>query len=157
MGDNFGPEFGSSIQEEKRNTPCALNADPKEDLPQALYKDDLRIAKEVGCDNVGNFLLSAGYRSLVPGREDFMYGSGWLRMMAAGFRTGSSDADRKGPSSTQVRGAAQGSVNLAPGPSPNQVSNGNGNPVLSVSNNDEQKLTLLAANVRLHLKASEEA
>jgi hypothetical protein len=85
MGDNFGPEFGASIQEEDRAN-CGLPTDPSERLPQALYKDDLRVAKSAECDNVANFLLKAGYRVIVPGREDFMYGSGWLRMMAANLR-----------------------------------------------------------------------
>ncbi len=117
MGDNFGPEFGASIQARnpvitgKQAKPgCELEDNPSEGFPQALYKDDLRVAKSAECDNVANFLLQAGYRAIVPGREDFMYGSGWLHVMAANLRSATS------------------------------------------ANNTDKSLTMLAANVRLHLK-----
>lgn len=34
-------------------------------------------------DNVVNFLLLSGYRAVVPGREDFLYGALWLQQLGA--------------------------------------------------------------------------
>jgi hypothetical protein len=34
------------------------------------------------CDNVNRFLMKAGYRAVVPGREDFIYTATWLRQIA---------------------------------------------------------------------------
>jgi hypothetical protein len=85
LGDNFGPEFGASIQEEDRPG-CLMMKAKSEDYPQALYKDDLRVASSADCDNVAHFLVEAGYRAIVPGRNDFMYGAGWLRETAANLR-----------------------------------------------------------------------
>lgn len=100
MGDNFGPEFGASIQIENLNTPkpseggCNLpqTVDPgtKETRPESLYKDDGRVAPRADCDNVLNFLMHAGFRALVPGSQDFMYTAQWLRVAALLL----SDADR---------------------------------------------------------------
>jgi hypothetical protein len=83
MGDNFGPEFGASLQRENltdaackqpQNTPSN-----HETMPESLYKNDDRIAKKAQCDNVLNFMMHAGFRAVVPGREDFMYTATWLR------------------------------------------------------------------------------
>ncbi len=92
MGDNFGPEFGASIQLENLNTPepskggCGLKQtiDPvtKETRPESLYKDDGRVAPRADCDNVLNFLMHAGFRTVVPGSQDFMYTAQWLRVSA---------------------------------------------------------------------------
>ena len=92
LGDNFGPEFGASIQMENLNTPdpskggCNLpqSVDPrtKETRPESLYKDDGRVAPRANCDNVLNFLMHAGFRAVVPGSQDFMYTAQWLRMSA---------------------------------------------------------------------------
>ena len=92
MGDNFGPEFGASIQLENLNTPdpskggCNLpqTIDPvtKETRPESLYKDDGRVAPRADCDNVLNFLMHAGFRAVVPGSQDFMYTAQWLRVSA---------------------------------------------------------------------------
>jgi hypothetical protein len=92
MGDNFGPEFGASIQLENLNTPdpsqggCKLpqTIDPgtKETRPESLYKDDGRVAPRANCDNVLNFLMHAGFRAVVPGSQDFMYTAQWLRVAA---------------------------------------------------------------------------
>ena len=92
MGDNFGPEFGASIQLENLNTPdpsqggCKLpqTVDPgtKETRPESLYKDDGRVAPRANCDNVLNFLMHAGFRAVVPGSQDFMYTAQWLRVSA---------------------------------------------------------------------------
>ena len=96
MGDNFGPEFGASVEKEFLNdtaNPCQLPATPStskkgRDLlpPEILYKDDHRIPKMAECDNVARFLMLAGYRAIVPGKEDFMYSARWLRRIAVLFR-----------------------------------------------------------------------
>ena len=91
MGDNFGPEFGAALQFEN-----AGSSDCKQPVqqiakerygrglpPVVLYKDDNRIAKHARCDNVALFLMRAGYRAVVPGREDFLYSAKWLRGSAA--------------------------------------------------------------------------
>jgi len=108
MGDNFGPEFGASIQEDHVTMPvngtldkftesleCYLPATQptpghKAVPPEIYYKDDDRLPKMAECDNVGRFLMWAGYRAIVPGREDFLYSARWLRRMALLFR-GASD------------------------------------------------------------------
>ena len=83
MGDNFGPEFGASLQlENDADKECMQ--DPKdtgdgETRPESLYKDDDRVPKLPQCDNVLNFLMQAGFRAVVPGRNDFMYTARWLR------------------------------------------------------------------------------
>ena len=83
MGDNFGPEFGASLQLENTGVPAC--AQPPKDTgdgetrPESLYKDDDRVAKLPQCDNVLNFLMHAGFRAVVPGRNDFMYTARWLR------------------------------------------------------------------------------
>jgi hypothetical protein len=92
LGDNFGPEFGASIQLENLDTPdpskggCNLpqSIDPntKETRPESLYKDDGRAAPRANCDNVLNFLMHAGFRAVVPGSQDFMYTAQWLRTAA---------------------------------------------------------------------------
>lgn len=90
MGDNFGPEFGASLQLENgthpgADAPCYLppNATPtRETRPESLYKDDNRIAPRAECDNVLNFLMHAGFRAVVPGIQDFMYTARWLRNAA---------------------------------------------------------------------------
>jgi hypothetical protein len=106
MGDNFGPEFGSSVQlqplkEELRpeeSDPCylkltkqsqeMLDKEPAKAYPQILYKDENRVLgdEQIGCDSVANFLMRAGYRAVVPGREDFLYSATWLRGIALGLR-----------------------------------------------------------------------
>ena len=97
MGDNFAPEFRASIQMEKPvehsdcDIPVAGRGQKLRDdqrYPQALYKNDDRFPKKslVHCDNVAAFLMEAGYRAVVPGREDFLYTATWLRAIALGFR-----------------------------------------------------------------------
>ena len=108
MGDNFGPEFGASIQEDHLKLPVNGNLDKftespecyllptqpppghKAVPPEIYYKDDDRLPKMAECDNVGRFLMWAGYRAIVPGKEDFLYSARWLRRMALLFR-GASD------------------------------------------------------------------
>jgi hypothetical protein len=121
MGDNFGPEFGASIQlklvnendnDQGQENGCASPSLPERGLepPQTLYKDADRIAKLAQYDNVMNFLMQAGYRAVMPGREDFIYSAAWLACMAAEVR------DTNAPSSIH---------------------------------NSDQRLELLAANLRL--------
>jgi hypothetical protein len=102
MGDNFGPEMGASVQLENKDSPdckmplpsatnqSAPGAEPTYPsptqgdvpIPIVLYKDGARVAKTAVCDNVARFLLNAGYRAIVPGREDFLYSSTWLAYIA---------------------------------------------------------------------------
>lgn len=99
MGDNFGPEFGASLQFENIGLgDCKLPQKtglPDDDgAPESLYKDDDRIARAAYCDNVLNFLMTAGFSAVVPGREDFMYSAAWLRGVA---RLLSNESDKYGP------------------------------------------------------------
>ena len=90
MGDNFGPQFGAALQMENGTDVsdpygCYLAPTDRkngETRPETLYKDDNRVARAAKCDNVLNFMMRAGYRAVVPGREDFMYTSRWLRVSA---------------------------------------------------------------------------
>jgi hypothetical protein len=90
MGDNFGPEFGASLQLENDNqlghaAGCYQAPKPTgdhESRPESLYKDDDRVALKAQCDNVLNFLMHAGFRAMVPGSQDFMYTARWLRSSA---------------------------------------------------------------------------
>ena len=107
MGDNFAPEMGASLQRPLLDTECAFAAEPE--FPETLYKTSERYAPRAECDNVVNFLLQAGYRAIVPGREDFSYSAVWLRQMALSIRKSRS------------------------------------------SQNEDKKLTLLAANARIGL------
>jgi hypothetical protein len=83
MGDNFGPEFGASLQlENTADSECAQapkDTGDGETKPESLYKDDDRVPRLPQCDNVLNFLMHAGFRAVVPGRNDFMYTARWLR------------------------------------------------------------------------------
>lgn len=104
MGDNFGPEFGASLQfVPQQGTDCPKDRiDPNGRYPEDWYKWDGRVAVNAVCDNVGAFLLKAGYQAIVPGREDFIYGSGWLRSVAQrlqrdSMRFGSSAIHRDNP------------------------------------------------------------
>jgi len=100
MGDNFGPEFGASEQREFRTSPlCYLKSNEpspehKNVPPEVLYKNEDRLPRMAECDNVGRFLMLAGYRAIVPGREDFLYSARWLRRMALLFRGASDPAIR---------------------------------------------------------------
>jgi len=133
MGDNFGPEFGASIQLINRATGEASSGgcadDPVEPhsapvtIPESLYKDDDRIAKHARCDNVLNFMMKSGFRAIVPGRQDFMYTARWLRGAARLISEESS----------QENGAAHIK----------------GSPLIK---NDEGQLYMLGANLRIHLE-----
>src|ERR1700722_19797348 len=101
LGDNFGPEFGASIQLENLDTPdpskggCnfpqSIDPNSKETRPESLYKDDGRFAPRANCDNVLNFMMHAGFRAVVPGSQDFMYTAQWLRV--AGLLLSEADHD----------------------------------------------------------------
>jgi hypothetical protein len=77
MGDNFAPEFGARLQE-KGTTGC-VPPFAKQSSPEKFFKGADRLVTDAKCDAVANFLEKAGYRALVPGREDFLYGAVWLR------------------------------------------------------------------------------
>ena len=70
------------------------------------------------------FLMSAGYRAIVPGREDFLYSASWLKGMAQLLRDASTP----------------GYVDL--------IRNAGGPTNPQVPNNVEEKLHMLAANLR---------
>ncbi|MGA8090509.1 MAG: hypothetical protein WCA10_24755 [Terracidiphilus sp.] len=96
MGDNFGPEFGASIQLDNN---CAqvepIVGEKLPDPPELYYKQDTRYAKSAACDNVTNFLMKAGYRAIVPGREDFIYSSYWLWKTAENVHLANQDEDQR--------------------------------------------------------------
>jgi hypothetical protein len=126
MGDNFGPEFGASLQLENFSAAgfyagCSLaqnHTDTHETRPESLYKNDDRVARHADCDNVLNFLMHAGFRAVVPGGQDFMYTARWLRV--AGLLL--SQADRDGVQSAMI-------------------------------NNYDHQIELLSANLRVAMKA----
>jgi hypothetical protein len=93
MGDNFGPEFGAALQYDEsclvksQTGGSATSPKPKEKKPpERYYKGDDWIVQRADCDNVASFLIDAGYRALVPGREDFLYSAPWLQAIARSLR-----------------------------------------------------------------------
>ncbi len=102
MGDNFGPEFGASLQLENDNPQgrAAGCYEPPTDTgdgesrPESLYKDDNRVAPKAQCDNVLNFMMRAGFRAIVPGSQDFMYTARWLRVSARLLEDAASDQEQ---------------------------------------------------------------
>jgi hypothetical protein len=134
MGDNFAPEFGASVARELRN-PCHPLAIQKRSLvpPELLYKNEDWLPPMAECDNVGRFLMKAGYSVIVPGKEDFLYSARWLRRMALLFR-GASDSSKQNQAFPDNQGntLSSGSVQIA---------------------NPDHKLFMLAANLRLNFKA----
>ena len=128
MGDDFGPEFGASLQLENLSDPsCSQPQNQRphnETRPESLYKNDDRVAKNAQCDNVLNFLMHAGFRAVVPGREDFMYTARWLRHSAVLL---SEESDQKNASNQQA-----------------------GSPLIK---NDDHRLYLLSANLRIQMKS----
>jgi hypothetical protein len=138
MGDNFGPEFGAAVQlQHSEANRCSLQMTERSQnlitqhkdaaYPQVLYKDSNRVLgdKQVDCDNVARFLMAAGYRAIVPGREDFLYSATWLRGMALGLQWANNQR-------------------------PNSPTNpGNSNKQPFPINNPDHQLTILAANLRV--------
>lgn len=95
MGDNFGPEFGAALQydgpclEQSATDKSARSKTLAATIPPELYyKSENRAAKSADCDNVAGFLIDAGYRAIVPGREDFLYSAVWLQGIARKLREG---------------------------------------------------------------------
>lgn len=93
MGDNFAPEYGAALLRGSYEDCQFLHPDAqsKVPFPRALYKTDFNLPKSAHCDNVADFLQRAGYRAIVPGKEDFIYGSYWLSNMARALGADSSD------------------------------------------------------------------
>jgi hypothetical protein len=146
MGDNYSPEFGASVQQEFKSlkgdkSPCSVPAPAPHGpaaagkwslfAPETLYKSEDRMPALANCDNVTGFLMTAGYRAIVPGREDFIYSATWLRRIAI-----------------LLRGASDSSL-LGGNPFPDP-SSPKGRPwnFGTIENKDGQ-LQLLAANIRV--------
>jgi len=147
MGDNFSPEFGAAIQQEFLSStngpspsPCSAPAPyPKSPAdsgawtkfaPETLYKSEERLPALAECDNVARFMMAAGYRVIVPGREDFIYSATWLRRVAVLLR-GASDHSLLGGNPFPEADRTVGSWGSA-----------------AIENKDHQ-LQLLAANIRV--------
>ena len=145
MGDNFGPEFGASLQMPNKGTGCEMKLTPRvSDLtgeeeisyPRSLYKNFNRVAAAAECDNVLNFLTQAGYRAIVPGRLDFLYSTWWLNRMANLLRVRKDaieNSDRKHASEQRDRN------------------------VQNTKTDDSKTTVLLSANLRLRVSAAKSA
>jgi hypothetical protein len=83
------------------------------------------------CDNVTRFLMTAGYRAIVPGREDFIYSGTWLRRIA-----------------WLLRGTSERV------PSANPIPESNGKWAFGSIDNSDHKLHMLAANLRVKIAGS---
>jgi hypothetical protein len=160
MGDNFGPEFGASIQQEFSKTypeypkghPCRMDAPAWKQgqwdtyAPESLYKSEWRMPIFADCDNVTRFLMAAGYRAVVPGREDFLYSGTWLRRIAYLLRGASAvSPDGSVPRSPLTTGSSDGgwTVDPIPGPDGKCIKD----PCTMTSN--DHKLHMLSANLRV--------
>jgi hypothetical protein len=151
MGDNFAPEFGAAIQQEFTTAsgdwaPCKnlqrddLSKIKNNDLkqrklfaPESLYKSEIRLPAMADCDNVTRFLMTAGYRAIVPGREDFIYSGTWLRRIAL-LLQGASDPGNPAYAKNPFNPATN-NWNVG------QIGNGDSKP--------HGKLHMLAANLRV--------
>ncbi len=136
MGDNFGPEFGASLQlENDKDEDCkqpanSLSSERKEIVyPQSLYKRAERTPKQADCDNVVRFMTTLGYRAIVPGKEDLLYSPWWLNRIADSLR---------------VRNAELQNGKLPSNPPGTHVDAG-------------ESLTLLAANLRMKVAVEKQA
>jgi hypothetical protein len=149
MGDNFAPEFGASIQQEFSGNPgnglCALKVRElvpgnwKTYFPESLYKSEARMPVRADCDNVTRFLMAAGYRAVVPGREDFLYTATWLRRIAYLVHGASAPGAPPNP----LSGNGPWTVGPVPGKSGNC-----GSDTCAITSHDH-KLHMLAANLRV--------
>jgi hypothetical protein len=153
MGDNFGPEFGASLQEEFPTVkPCYLAAPAWNQgqwdtyAPESLYKSESRKPLLADCDNVTRFLMAVGYRAVVPGREDFLYTGTWLRRVAYLLRGASAAGlDGSGQPATLIPVSPDGIWTFGPMPGPDgKCSTGS----CAIASNDH-KLHLLGANLRV--------
>jgi len=155
MGDNFGPEFGASIQQEfsSGDNPCRLDAPAWKAgqwdtyAPESLYKSEFRMPYLADCDNVTRFLMAAGYRAIVPGREDFLYTGTWLRRIAQLLRCAS--AESRGDS-TPCTLSNPFSTNKSwfSGPMPRQDGKCDSERCAVAITSSDHKLHMLAANLR---------
>ncbi len=164
MGDNFGPEFGASLQLQGAK-PC--DQPPKETpsgegRPESLYKDDDRVPNEAQCDNVLNFLMHAGFRAVVPGSQDFMYTARWLREAAVLVAQVSHADPNAAPPKVEI---SEHCKNVIPGKSKDedaqkcaweevlQERKADAPAERKLINNPENQLYLLGANLRISMKA----
>ncbi len=149
MGNNFGPEFGASVERElaqlgayKNHLPCYLPVRERKtneqyyDAPELLYKNEDRLPIMAECDNVGRFLMEAGYSAVVPGREDFLYTATWLRRIAVLFQGANGRIEQVNPFNT---------TRLATYQEKKWVTD-NENAI----NKDKHKPLMLAANLRVN-------
>ncbi len=160
MGDNFGPEFGASIQLEFSGMkPCRLDAPVWEAgqldtyAPESLYKSESRKPLLADCDNVTRFLMAAGYRAIVPGREDFLYNGSWLRRVAYLLRGASSvigDDSAPRPPLSPVSPDLRWTV----GPMPGQDKTCDTGPCAIASS--DHKLHMLSANLRVAVASTDD-
>jgi hypothetical protein len=93
MGDNFAPEFGASLQLGNDCVTVRPESGAKHGAPGDWYKRSARFAASPRCDNVTHFLMAAGYRAVVPGREDFLYSADWLQEIARQLQERVTSAD----------------------------------------------------------------
>jgi hypothetical protein len=180
MGDNFSPEFGASVERELAETDSCylipppekkgkkeplkvLYKDHKNIAPEILYKDSDRLPKQAECDNVARFLMEAGYRAIVPGKEDFIYSAVWLRRIALALQAASGvKADKQtssGPAKDDKNGADSGEIKHPVNNNlhfPEEYDKSDTHPVVQhkfgdgtkLIHNADQKLLMLAANLR---------
>jgi hypothetical protein len=153
MGDNFGPEFGASIEQEfPKEHPCHLDAPEWKAeqwdtyAPESIYKSESRKPNLADCDNVTRFLMTAGYRAVVPGREDFLYTGTWLRRIAYLLR-GASAAGETGLVRPAGLAAVSADGRWSVGSVPGMDGSCGGNPCAIASN--DHKLHMLSANLRV--------
>jgi hypothetical protein len=134
MGDNFAPEFGASVQMPGTGN-CHLadgpTKDPRAIAPEVYYKSELRLPLMAECDSVAYFLMKENYRAVVPGREDFIYSSTWLRRMALLLRGATGRSDGMPPTPGYLSAA----------------------PYWKTPGIGDFKTLMLAANVRVTMKA----
>jgi hypothetical protein len=150
MGDNFGPEFGASIQKESpRENDCRLDAPAWVQgqldtyAPESLYKSEWRKPIFADCDNVTRFLMAAGYRAVVPGREDFLYSGTWLRRIAYLLRGASDSAANSHIPLTAPSSDRRWTVDSIPEP------DGKCEKAPCTITSNDHKLHMLSANLRV--------
>lgn len=168
MGDNFGPEFGASLQLDGA-APCdqAPKETPSgEGRPESLYKDDDRVPNEAQCDNVLNFFMHAGFRAVVPGSQDFMYTARWLREAALLVSQVSHSDPKTAPAQVAISAECK---NVIPGQSKQEEVDTCAHEKLvqqrkvdapaekRLINNSENQLYMLAANLRISMKSKNAA
>lgn len=101
MGNNFGPEFGSSIEVKslgQRKGTLGFPVGYYKGLTEMarLDHEQLLIADEANDDNVARVLMDLGYSALTPGPDDFIYGGVWLKRLGDLLKTAPPDVNKKG-------------------------------------------------------------